>query len=142
MYFDGDGNVIETLSNSVAGLYIKNRMGDKLHLDFDAEDAKKYLAFQIGETSQILSGGALYATPHAVRGPIENEHVAVGRSTMAVFMQPSHDHHMRAPSNVDIKMVQFDRNLPPSVPTLKSRWTNEPGDTFGKFSQRTFATYY
>ncbi|CAN0552955.1 unnamed protein product, partial [Ectocarpus sp. 8 AP-2014] len=31
------------------------------------EAASSCLLFQIGETTQVLSGGALQATPHAVR---------------------------------------------------------------------------
>jgi hypothetical protein len=33
-------------------------------------------------------------------------------------------------------------HLPPTVPTLASRWNNDPTDTFGEFSRRTFAAYY
>ena len=44
------------------------------------------VAYQIGETSQILSGGKLQATPHVV---VTNPNTSgVSRNTMAVFMGP------------------------------------------------------
>jgi isopenicillin N synthase-like dioxygenase len=44
------------------------------------------LAFQIGEASQIASGGFLVATPHLVRG---SSYPNLSRNTFAVFMQPN-----------------------------------------------------
>jgi hypothetical protein len=48
---------------STSGLYARNRKGELVKITIP-EDC---IAFQIGETAQILSGGILQATPHAVR---------------------------------------------------------------------------
>ena len=74
MFFDKDGNVVEN-KDPKAGLYVKTRKNEKIHLQFN--DHEKYLAFQVGETSQILSGGALVATPHAVMGASEDKYKGV-----------------------------------------------------------------
>jgi isopenicillin N synthase-like dioxygenase len=58
------------------------------------------LAFQLGESSQILSGGILEATPHCVRG---GSLVNVSRNTMAVFMGPEHQELMKVPTGIDPK---------------------------------------
>lgn len=44
------------------------------------------LAFQLGETAQVMSGGALRATRHCVAGPAGA--TTLSRETFAVFMQP------------------------------------------------------
>ncbi len=82
---------------------------DGLWTPFSLSFCSDHLGFQIGETSQILSGGVLKATPHAVRGPSSSSSSHGGgvasRSTLAVFMEPevllhhttiapsSHPHH-------------------------------------------------
>jgi hypothetical protein len=46
------------------------------------------LAFQLGESTQIHSGGYLEATPHCV---VRSEEIAgkkVGRNTFALFLEP------------------------------------------------------
>eukprot|EP00483_Globobulimina_turgida_P002337 UN02339 len=74
-YFDENGNVIQDIANyensndeniEKGGLYIKTRENITYNVELTEEESSKYLAFQIGETSQILSGGSLIATPHAV----------------------------------------------------------------------------
>jgi isopenicillin N synthase-like dioxygenase len=45
------------------------------------------IAYQIGETSTIMSGGLLRATPHAVQAVRYPESKSMGRSTFAVFME-------------------------------------------------------
>jgi len=46
------------------------------------------LAFQIGETAQIHSGGLMQATPHCVRGAQGKAAEGISRETFAVFMEP------------------------------------------------------
>ena len=142
MFFnDESGEIIDDLEDESAGLYVKTRQGVDYHLQLNERESSQYLAFQIGETSQILSGGSLYATPHAVRGP-SAEYAHVSRASFAVFMQPDHTHHMSAPTGKSLDEIQFDRHLPPAVPTLASRWSNQTGDTFGDFTARTLSVYY
>ncbi|KAJ3190572.1 hypothetical protein HK101_008594 [Irineochytrium annulatum] len=77
-----------TLPTQTSGLYIKTR-GDVYQKISVPRDA---LAFQIGEASQVASGGLLVATPHLVKGGA-SKHVA--RNTFAVFLQPDVDHKLR-----------------------------------------------
>ena len=143
MYFNEYGDIVDiTNKNSKNGLYITTRQNIKYHLRFNENEKNTYIAFQIGETSQILSGGSLKATPHSVKGAKLERYKNLSRASFALFMQPNHTHHMRAPGNIDLDDVQFDRFLPPSVPPLAKRWKNETGDTFGKFSERTISGYY
>ena len=58
------------------------------------------MAYQIGETSQILSGGKLQATPHVV---VTNPDTSgVSRNTMAVFMGPETTQKMNVPDGTRI----------------------------------------
>ena len=85
MYINADGNEIECPDPS-AGLYIKSRKGKLVHVKVPTD----CLAFQIGETSEIHTGGLLQATPHAVRGcnPKNTNCLGVSREAFAVFMEP------------------------------------------------------
>eukprot|EP01084_Bolivina_argentea_P117079 207957_1 len=159
MYFDKNGNIIEDIGNYASdnengngngngmsgGLYIKTRENITYHIELNEYDSDKYLAFQIGETSQIMSGGSLIATPHAVMAYRNNEkYFDVSRASFAVFHQPHYDFSMIAPyhDGITLNEIQFDRFLPDSVPLLSSRWWNASDDTFGEFTKRTFQTYY
>ena len=85
MYIDSNGDEIDC-PDPEAGLYIKTRKGDLLHVKVPSD----CLAFQIGETCQLHTGGLLQATPHAVRGCDQrniNCH-GVTRESFAVFMEP------------------------------------------------------
>ncbi len=85
MYVDTNGQEI-ACPDPDAGLYIKSRKGELIHVNVP-HDA---LAFQIGETAQIHTGGVLQATPHAVRGCNPNNSACKGisRESFAVFMEP------------------------------------------------------
>lgn len=119
-----------------AGLYIKNRRGEILKANIPSG----HLVYQIGETSQILSGGTLKATPHAVRGP---QVTGVNRETMAVFMQPLPEERMTVPKDNDLNdpnEAAKTENLPKGVPSLLSRWDNNM--SYSDFTQATFKAYY
>ncbi|KAF1775854.1 Isopenicillin N synthase-like [Phytophthora cactorum] len=99
-----------------------------------------HLVYQIGETSQILSGGTLQATPHAVRGP---QVTGVNRETLAVFMQPLPQERMAVPNgdgSKDPSEAGKTENLPKGVPPLLSRWNNDM--SYDDFTQATFKAYY
>ena len=83
MYLDEGANVVAN-SDPVAGLYIRSRSSDLIKAGIPED----HIAFQIGETAQIHSGGILQATPHAVRG---TSMPGVSRETFAVFMEPMWD---------------------------------------------------
>ena len=48
----------------ILGLYIRTRKSELIKVNIPSD----CLAFQIGETAQIHSGGILQATPHSVKG--------------------------------------------------------------------------
>ncbi|KAG3223343.1 hypothetical protein PC129_g5975 [Phytophthora cactorum] len=103
-------------------------------------DSNGHLVYQIGETSQILSGGTLQATPHAVRGP---QVTGVNRETLAVFMQPLPQERMAVPNgdgSKDPSEAGKTENLPKGVPPLLSRWNNDM--SYDDFTQATFKAYY
>lgn len=149
-FYSGNGSIIPDISNistdsaAKGGLYIRTRQNVTHHVELDEETSSRYLAFQIGETSQILSGGVLAATPHAVMGYQGNAYRDISRSSFAVFHQPHYYLSMTAPyhEGVDVETVQYDGRWGLSLPKLSSRWWNATGDTFGEFTTRTFETYY
>ena len=59
LYLDSSGNTVDC-PDSKAGLYIKSRDGSLVH----AKIPENAIAFQVGETAQIHTGGLLQATPH------------------------------------------------------------------------------
>jgi len=61
IYQDKDGKEIE-IKDTKGGLYAKNRFSEKERIKIPAG----MLAFQLGESAQILTGGVLEATPHCV----------------------------------------------------------------------------
>jgi len=135
MYFDADGEqAVNTDPN--AGLYIRGRHGELIKAAYPADR----LAFQIGETAQIHSGGILQATPHAVRGSSDP---TICRDTFAVFMEPNWDERMDVPEGVTVEDAQSQlaaKALPKGVPPLSKRW--RPDQDFGAFSEATLASYY
>ena len=118
------------------GLYCRNRKSQLVKVSIPPS----HLAFQIGETAQIHSGGVLQATPHAVRG---SSVAGVTRETFAVFMEPDWGEAMNCPEGVDPSAAQSQssaENLPRGVPSLNSRWNS--GMDFGEFTAATLNAYY
>jgi len=101
-----------------AGLYIRTRTGEEVRVAIPAD----HLAFQLGEASQIHTGGLLRATPHYVRTPTLGAE-DLSRSTFAVFMQPQWDVPMAPPPSARAGDVGVEQ------------W--EEGDDFGGFTHRT-----
>jgi isopenicillin N synthase-like dioxygenase len=120
IYMDKDGNVIQN-KDEKAGLYIRNRAGDIVKVGWQEDQ----LAFQIGETAQAISGGALVATPHCVRA---STHSNVARATMAVFMSPEGEVSMDPPAGISIEECAVDG--------LKF------GMNFDQFSSLRYQQYY
>jgi isopenicillin N synthase-like dioxygenase len=67
----------------LSGLYIRSRKSDVANINIPAD----CVAFQTGSALELMTGGALKAVPHFVRGP--NAGNAVSRNTLAVFTQPN-----------------------------------------------------
>jgi len=136
-FMDSNGKFISNPEPSTAGLFIKNRQGDIVKVSVPQPSTT--LAFQIGETSQIQTGGLLKATPHAVMG---TKAPGVSRATFAVFMEPNHSYTLTIPDSRTVVEATSDKNLPRNVPSLYSRWGDTKEDSFNNFSNRTFAKYY
>jgi len=138
IYLNDKGKEIPCPDNQ-AGLYIRSRSGDLVRVAIP----KHCLGFQIGETSQIHSGGILQATPHAVVGPSKEKGRGVSRISMAVFMEPRWDGLLNSPKDSKLEQIlegSSTKYLPVGVPLLGTRF--KPGMTFGEFSEATFKSYY
>jgi len=135
IYLDGNGKIVDC-PDSKAGLYCKSRNGVLVH----AKIPENAIAFQVGETAQIHTGGWLQATPHAVRGCKGG---TVSRETFAVFMEPEYHSSMELPVSrtlEDTQCIEAEQSLPSNVRTISKRW--KLGMTFGEFSNATFAAFY
>ncbi|XP_073018259.1 uncharacterized protein [Primulina eburnea] len=84
--------------DSAAGLYVKTQSGQIIKVVYGEDE----IAYQIGETTEILSRGRLCATPHCVQAPKGEAAAGVERSTFALFMQPNWDEKLRFPKEVSI----------------------------------------
>ena len=135
LFMDAAGNAVAN-TDPTAGLYICSRSGEMVKVSIPPDQ----IAFQIGETAQIHSGGHLQATPHAVRG---SNVPGVSRETFAVFMEPNWTESMDVPEGIAPESAQSQAaaaSLPPGVPSLASRWN--PAQTFGDFTDSTLSSYY
>ena len=130
MYMNSMGEQIDC-PDQTAGLYIQSRSGDMVHVRIPALAC----AFQIGETSQIQSGGLLQATPHAVRSSTVP---GVTRESFAVFLEPEFDALLSIPPNKTLADCTVSNAIASLVP-LESRW--KPGQTFGDFCAATVAAF-
>ena len=81
LYTDSNGNEI-SVSTTEGGLFAKNRFADTAKIAIP----KNMLAFQLGESTQILTGGRLEATPHCVVRSPELAGKNIARNTFALFM--------------------------------------------------------
>ena len=124
MYVGADGAEVPN-PDATSGLHIRTRDGEVVRAVFPGPGS---LAFQLGECSQVHTGGLLQATPHCVRGAQGPGAVGVARCTYALFMQPRWDEPMDPPPSADKARV--------AVPA----W--EPGQDFGAFTKRKVEQYY
>jgi isopenicillin N synthase-like dioxygenase len=109
------------------GLYIENRQKELVH----ASLAPTSLGFQLGETLQIMSKGKFRATPHSVKAPTSAAARAVGRASLAVFLQPLPDQVLPPLPPNEIRYEADDKFA------LRSRWRS----TFGEFQKATTDTF-
>ncbi|KAI4198707.1 MAG: hypothetical protein LQ350_005091 [Teloschistes chrysophthalmus] len=71
-----------------SGLYIRSRLGDITRIVIPSD----CLAFQTGESLELITGGKFRAVPHFVRaGKAIGDTAGVARNTLAVFTQPGLD---------------------------------------------------
>lgn len=132
-YFD-DKTQEEISKPDNCGLFVKDRKNNLIKVSIP----KDCMAFQIGEIVQILSGGELIATPHAVKS---TNKLNVSRNTLAVFMDPNPLFEIRIPDHVsDKSSVVNIKNLPEGVPQMEDRYFE--GINFGQFLDNTYKAYY
>jgi len=134
MYFDKNNNIVnDKLKLEKTGLWAQTRTGEKVKVTYGMND----IAYQIGEAYQILSGGKLIATPHAVfvdKDIPEDVH----RSTYALFMQPSKKLVMNLPKGASMKDIKTDEIY--HVPKLEKRFYKD-GMTFEEFNDKTMKAF-
>lgn len=109
--------------DAAAGLYVKTRSDQIVKVSYGEDE----IAYQIGETTEILSGGYLHATPHCVRAPSGKDVAGLERSTFALFMQPDWDEVLNFPENVPI----HKELIPPNSSV-----------TFGEYTEKLLDKYY
>lgn len=124
MYLTPEGQEV-ACPDPNAGLYILTRGGATVK----GVIPKDHIAYQLGETAQIQTGGFLRATPHFVRAPAYSEKSAgVSRETFACFMQPMWDEKLDPPSERTVEDVD------------DAYW--KPGFTFIDFTKALLNRYY
>ena len=117
-----------------AGLYIQTRAKAVVKVNLPSDG----LGFQIGETFQILSGGLMQATPHAVK---QARAPGVTRETFAVFLEPEFEFPLEIPPNRTSKDCHSSAiNAALKLNSIQSRW--KPGMTFGEFHNITVQTFH
>ncbi|CAB9530416.1 expressed unknown protein [Seminavis robusta] len=122
------GAIMDDAPDNKAGLYVADRH-DNLQRVVIPPDC---LAIQMGECTQILSGGAVCATPHMVRSSGVD---GVARISLAAFVDTPPTFPLWTPTGGD-DLLESKR-----VPPLHQRWTTN-GMTFGDFLTQTFQMYY
>ena len=123
MFTDESMNFVQN-PDPKAGLYVKSRGGEVFKVSIPAD----HVGFQLGECSQIATGGVLRATPHCVHGVAPGKGVGIARNTFACFFQPQWDTLLASPQGATSDEVGI------------SLW--KQGDTFVDFSKSKFAEYY
>ena len=132
MFLDQTGKEVKDVKG--AGLYVQARSGKVVRVQMPSTAC----GFQIGETSQIQSGGLLQATPHAVKAGAGIP--GVTRQSFAVFLEPEFESPLEIPAGKTVDDCQASTaQLPPSVRPLRERW--RPGQTFGDFHTVTVSAF-
>ena len=142
---DATGRALDPSSGSddgpdpAAGLYVVGRSGETpVRVDIPRD----CLAVQIGECTQIVTGGAVVATPHCVRGAAGRRGgTRVARISCPCFVDTAPTFPLRFPEGADRADVLNAGVGHDRVPPLGERWTHD-GMKFGDFLGKTFETYY
>eukprot|EP00850_Spirogloea_muscicola_P015249 SM000115S23928 [mRNA] locus=s115:266152:270285:- [translate_table: standard] len=138
--FSNDGRELQN-PDPCCGLYVENRRKEIVKVSIPADS----IAFQMGESMQIHSGGLLWATPHCVKAAQGVRASKLSRSTFAVFMQKLLSRSTG--DNLFLGNESYRRDEPMDLPLEStpanvgvSRWV--PGLDFGAFAELTTDQYY
>lgn len=104
IFFDDKTGTITPNPDPQGGLWIVDRGSQPVHVKIPAD----FLAVQCGECLQVITGGLLVATPHAVRASQSPDGRQIGRATFPVFIDTDTDYPMSAPPGVSREAV-FDK---------------------------------
>lgn len=132
---DDSGQVVDC-PDPKAGLYVVDRNDEVVHVDMPRD----CMAVQMGECVQILSGGAVVATPHCVRGAKPGA-APIARISLPCFIDTPPDFALSMPQGCNRDQVLSAGVGSCRVPPLGTRWTQD-GMAFGDFLQETFSHYY
>ena len=129
LYMDKDGSIVTPPQSSSAGLYVVDRSNQvcKVTIPLDC------MAIQIGECTQILTGGSVIATPHCVRGAPN-----LARASLACFIDVPPTVPLSVPPGATRESIMAMESN--KVPSMEGRWID--GMKFGEFLQKTFEAYY
>ena len=134
IYVDATTGEIVECPDPHAGLYIVDQANTIVQVTIPPD----CMAVQMGECVQILTGGAVVATPHCVRAA---KAANVARISLPVFIDAPPCFALYMPEGSTRSDVLQASVGTTKVPPLELRWT-EDGITFGDFLQTTFAQYY
>ena len=99
------------------------------------------VAFQIGETAQIVTGGFFRATAHGVRAPRSSRRkTQASRVAMAMFMKPNPWTPLHMPAAASDAADAEALKTSPLVPPLAQRFVR--GATFDDFTRATLGAFY
>jgi len=136
LFFEDNTGKVVPNPDPKGGLWIVDRGSQPVHVKIPPD----CLAVQCGECLQVITGGLLVATPHAVRPSHASNGQPIGRATFPVFIDTDTDFPLNAPAGVPRSQV-FDATPDSHVPPLDARWTGN-GQRFGDFLSTTFEQYY
>jgi hypothetical protein len=124
-----------------AGLYVVDRSETVRRVRIPDD----VVAVQMGECTQILTGGVVAATPHCVRGIRPNYRESdtrrIARISLPCFVDTKPQYVLCPPEHTSRQDILLQSNRSRKVPPLDNRWTSS-AVTFGDFLQKTFQTYY
>lgn len=154
-----DGAVVDAATCGAAGLVVLRTTADGAAVPTLVTIPPDAVAVQVGEAAQLLSHGALTATPHCVLRPCScaaaaaaaaragGPHPAtVSRQILVVFNQPPWDTRLPPPPPPQVAesaagaATGADAALAALLPRLAARW--RPDATFSDFSTATTRAYY
>jgi len=135
---DATGEVLQNPDPAGAGLWVVDRDGGSVRVEIPRD----CMAVQVGECTQVVTGGELVATPHCVRGcrPELTGGRRVARISCPCFVDTHPTFPLRMPAGSTREAV-LARGLSSKVPPLGERWEQD-GQTFGDFLGASFRRYY